>query len=204
MREYLERSMTFADYISLVDRLLAEGKTTGPIQNEAKVDFTKLNRYRIDRLEKTIVLGDAIKAAAQGLTRKMTWLIITEGWCGDAAQNVPAIEKIAAASDNITTRYILRDENLELMDRYLTDGARSIPKLIAIDDESGDVLGTWGSRPLAAQLAFEDMKARGIDKDTILEQMQRWYNSDRSVAVQKEFEDLIKQWGEGRWVAARG
>ena len=204
MREYLERSMTFADYISLVDRLLAEGKTTGPIQNEAKVDFTKLNRYRIDRLEKTIVLGDAIKAAAQGLTRKMTWLIITEGWCGDAAQNVPAIEKIAAASDNITTRYILRDENLELMDRYLTDGARSIPKLIAIDDESGDVLGTWGSRPLAAQLAFEDMKARGIDKDTILEQMQRWYNSDRSVAVQKEFEDLIKQWGEGRSVAARG
>ena len=204
MREYLERSMTFADYISLVDRLLAEGKTTGPIQNEAKVDFTKLNRYRIDRLEKTIVLGDAIKAAAQGLTRKMTWLIITEGWCGDAAQNVPAIEKIAAASDNITTRYILRDENLELMDRYLTDGARSIPKLIAIDDESGDVLGTWGSRPLAAKLAFEDMKARGIDKDTILEQMQRWYNSDRSVAVQKEFEDLIKQWGEGRSVAARG
>lgn len=204
MREYLERSMTFADYISLVDRLLAEGKTTGPIQNEAKVDFTKLNRYRINRLEKTIVLGDAIKAAAQGLTRKMTWLIITEGWCGDAAQNVPAIEKIAAASDNITTRYILRDENLELMDRYLTDGARSIPKLIAIDDESGDVLGTWGSRPLAAQLAFEDMKARGIDKDTILEQMQRWYNSDRSVAVQKEFEDLIKQWGEGRSVAARG
>lgn len=204
MREYLERSMTFADYISLVDRLLAEGKTTGPIQNEAKVEFTKLNRYRINRLEKTIVLGDAIKAAARGLTRKITWLIITEGWCGDAAQNVPAIEKIAAASDNITTRYILRDENLELMDRYLTDGARSIPKLIAIDDESGDVLGTWGSRPLAAQLAFQDMKARGIDKDSILEQMQRWYNSDRSVAVQKEFEDLIKQWGESRSVAARG
>lgn len=204
MREYLEKSMTFTDYISLVDRLLAEGKTTGPIQNEAKVEFTKLNRYRINRLEKTIVLGDTIKAAARGLTRKITWLIMTEGWCGDAAQNVPAIEKIAAASDNITTRYILRDENLELMDLYLTDGSRSIPKLIAIDDESGDVLGTWGSRPLAAQLAFEDMKARGIDKDAILEQMQRWYNSDRSVAVQKEFEDLIKQWGESRSVAARG
>lgn len=204
MREYLEKSMTFTDYISLVDKLLAEGKTTGPIQNEAKVEFTKLNRYRINRLEKTIVLGDTIKAAARGLTRKITWLIMTEGWCGDAAQNVPAIEKIAAASDNITTRYILRDENLELMDLYLTDGSRSIPKLIAIDDESGDVLGTWGSRPLAAQLAFEDMKARGIDKDAILEQMQRWYNSDRSVAVQKEFEDLIKQWGESRSVAARG
>ncbi len=204
MKEYLEKSMTFTDYISLVDKLLAEGKTTGPIQNEAKVEFTKLNRYRINRLEKTIVLGDTIKAAARGLSRKITWLIMTEGWCGDAAQNVPAIEKIAAASDNITTRYILRDENLELMDLYLTDGSRSIPKLIAIDDESGDVLGTWGSRPLAAQLAFEDMKARGIDKDAILEQMQRWYNSDRSVAVQKEFEDLIKQWGESRSVAARG
>ena len=194
--------MTFAEYISLVDKLLAKGSTTGPIQTVQKVEFTKLNRHRMNRLDKTIVLGEGIKAAAHGLSRKMTWLIITEGWCGDAAQNLPAIEKFAAENDNIETRYILRDENLELMDRYLTDGARSIPKLIAIDDETGDVLGTWGSRPLAAQNAYEDLKAKGIEKDAILERMQKWYNADRSVSLQNEFEDLIKEWGKGRSAAA--
>ena len=117
MKEYLERSMTFTEYLDLVDGLLKDGKTTGPVQTVAKVEFTKLNRYRMNRLEKTTVLGEGIKAAAAGLNRKLTWLIITEGWCGDAAQNVPAIEKIAAESDNIETRYILRDENLELMDK---------------------------------------------------------------------------------------
>lgn len=202
MREYLERSMTFTEYISLVNKLLAKGSTTGPIQTEQKVEFTKLNRHRMNRLDKTIVLGEGIKAAVHGLSRKMTWLIITEGWCGDAAQNLPAIEKIAAENDNIESRYILRDENLELMDRYLTDGSRSIPKLIAIDDGTGDVLGTWGSRPMAAQNAYEDLKAKGIENDAILEQMQRWYNADRSVSLQNEFEDLIKEWGRGRSAAA--
>ena len=61
----------------------------------------------------------------------MIWLIITEGWCGDAAQCIPTIEKIAAESKNIETHYVLRDENLDLIDEYLTNNARSIPKLIA-------------------------------------------------------------------------
>lgn len=202
MKEYLDRAMTYGEYVDLIDRLIAEGKTTGPVQNEAKVEFTKLNRHRMSRLEKTTVLGEGIKTAAAGLNRKMTWLIITEGWCGDAAQNVPAIEKIAAESDNIETRYIFRDENPELMDRYLTNGARSIPKLIAIDTGSGEVLGTWGSRPKTAQGAFEEIKAKGIEKDTILEQMQRWYNADRSASLQIEFEGLIDQWSKGRTAAA--
>ena len=87
---------------------------------------------------------------------------------------------------------------------YLTEGSRSIPKLIAIESESGEVLGTWGSRPLAAQQAFDEMKANGIEKDVILEQMQRLYNADRSLSLQKEFEDLITLWGKGRSAAARG
>ena len=58
------------------------------------------------------------------------WLILTEAWCGDAAQNIPTIEKIARENDRIKTLYLLRDENLELMDKYLTGGARAIPKLI--------------------------------------------------------------------------
>src|SRR5215212_8408222 len=119
MKEYLDKSMAFAEYIKLIDDLLLDGKTTGPNQSEAMFNYGKLNRQRMHRLEKTVVLNDSVKEKAQKIERKMIWLIITEGWCGDAAQNIPTIEKIASENPGkIQTRYVLRDENLELMDKY--------------------------------------------------------------------------------------
>src|SRR6476620_5284051 len=123
----------------------------------------------MQRLGKTVELAELVKTAAQDVKRKMIWLIITEGWCGDAAQNIPVIEKIASESGNIETRYILRDENPELIDQFLTEGARSIPKLIAIDRNSGDVLGTWGPRPKTAQKLFSEQRSLCIEKPVILE-----------------------------------
>ncbi len=124
----------------------------------------------------------------------MIWLIITEGWCGDAAQSIPVIERIAAAAENIETRYVLRDENLGLMDAYLTNGARSIPKLIALDAETLAELGTWGPRPRAAMDYFLEMKSIGLDKSEMMEKLQRWYNEDRNQAIQNEFQQLLEHW----------
>lgn len=122
MKEYIESAMTFAGYIELIDRLLLDGKTTGPNQSEVMFGYAKLNKQRMLRLEKTVELNESIRMAAKSLDRKLIWLILTEGWCGDAAQNLPVIEKIAAESVNIETRYLLRDENPELIDRFLTGG----------------------------------------------------------------------------------
>lgn len=183
--------MAFVEYIKLIDDLLAEGKTTGTNQSEAMFGYGKLNRHRMQRLEKTVELGDEVIDAVGAVTRKQIWLIITEGWCGDAAQNIPVIEKIAAESDKIETRYILRDENLDLMDQYLTGGARAIPKLIVLDAETLEVLGSWGSRPDSAQKLFYEMKNEGVEKTEILETMQRWYNDDHSRTLQAELIELI-------------
>ena len=194
--------MTYAEYLQLIDDLLLDGRTTGPNQSEAMFGYAKLNRQRMLRLEKTVELNAELKEAARRLERKLIWLVITEGWCGDAAQNIPVIEKIASASSNIETRYVLRDENLELIDRFLTGGARSIPKLIALDAESLEVLGTWGARPAAAQALFEEMKTRGVEKPTIMENLQRWYNADKSVSIQKDFATLIDLWAAKSAVTA--
>ena len=187
MKKYLERSVSYAEYRDLIERLVEEGKTTGPKQSQALADFTRLNLKRMERLEKTIPLGDEIKSAIGANKLQQIWLIITEAWCGDAAQNIPIIEKIAAESDIIQTRYILRDENPELIDRFLTFGARSIPKLIALDAETSEVLWTWGARPKAAQDLFSDLREQGIEKATIMEQLQRWYNEDKGRTIQAEF-----------------
>lgn len=194
MKNYIEKSMTYAEYIKLIDDLLIDGKTTGENQSEAMFNYGKLNRQRMRRLEKTVQLNESLKAQAQTVNRKMIWLIITEGWCGDAAQNIPIIEKIAAESENIETRYVLRDENLELMDAYLTNNARSIPKLIALDAETLEEIGTWGPRPQAAMIYFHELKEQGMEKPQIMENIQRWYNQDKEQSLQTEFATLFGQW----------
>ena len=200
MKKYLERSMSYVEYLKLIDNLLLEGKTTGTNQSEAMFNYGKINRQRMHRLEKTVELSEAVISAAKNTKRRVIWLILTEGWCGDAAQNIPVIEKIASQSGSIETRYILRDENLDLMDQFLTNGARSIPKLIAIDAETLEVIGTWGSRPAPAQKLFYELKEQGIEKSLIMEDLQRWYNADKSQTIQKEFAEFIEQ-GEGKQVS---
>lgn len=196
MKQYLDKSMTFAEYIKLIDDLLLDGKTTGPNQSEAMFGYGKLNRQRMHRLEKTVVLNDSLKENVKNVGSKWIWLVITEGWCGDAAQNVPIIEKIAAENPNIETRYVLRDENPELMDKYLTNNARSIPKLIALDAGTLEEIGTWGPRPQAAMDLFYELKSRGLEKPAIMESIQRWYISDKNQTIQAEFEELIAKWAE--------
>jgi len=194
MNKYIGRSLSFSEYIELLEGLSAEGKTTGPNQSESMVGYGRLNLARMRRLEKTIELDENVRPLISELVVDWTWLIITEGWCGDAAQNIPVIEKIAAANPGIETRYILRDENPELIDRFLTDGGRSIPKLIAIDRNSSDVLGTWGPRPKTAQKLFSEQRSLCIEKPVILENIQRWYLADRGRSLQLEIAELTKEW----------
>jgi hypothetical protein len=196
LKTYVEKSMTYAEYIKLIDDLLLDGKTTGTNQSEVMFNYGKLNRQRMHRLEKTVSLSDSVKEKARNFERKSIWLIITEGWCGDAAQNIPTIEKIASEGENIETRYILRDENLELMDAYLTNNARSIPKLIALDAKTFEVLGTWGPRPKVAMDYFIEMRDGGMEKPQMMENIQRWYLQDKEQSLQKEFESLLGEWSD--------
>jgi hypothetical protein len=197
MEQYIEKSMSFAEYIKLIDDLLLDGKTTGENQSEAMFNYGKLNRQRMHRLEKNVRLNDSLKEKARSVGRKMIWLIITEGWCGDAAQNIPTIEKIASENpDKIETRYVLRDENLELTDKYLTLGARSIPKLVALDAETLEELGTWGPRPQVAMDYFFEMREKGLEKPEMMENLQRWYLADKEQSLQKEFEVLLGEWSD--------
>ena len=203
MKNYIEKSMTFAEYIKLIDDLLLDGKTTGGIQSDAMFNYGKLNRQRMHRLEKTVKLNDSLVEKAKKIERKMIWLIVTEGWCGDAAQNLPTIEKIAAENpENIETRYVLRDENLELMDSFLTDNARSIPKLIALNAKTLETIGTWGPRPKAAMDYYHELKNQGLEKPQIMENLQRWYLQDKEKSLQSEFEVLLSEWSNSKQQAA--
>ena len=194
MKEYIDRSLNFNKYIELLETLLSAGKTTGPNQSESMVGYGRLNLARMRRIKKTVELDEGESSQLAALDIDWIWLVITEGWCGDAAQNIPVIEKLAKMNPGIETRYILRDENPDLMDRFLTNGARSIPKLISIDRKSGKILGTWGPRPKAAQDRFIELRSQGIEKSAITEEIQRWYLADRGRSLQREIAQLTSEW----------
>ena len=187
----LGNTYSFEAYKEHVLDLVTQGKTSGPEQREDLIHFTELNAKRMKRVEKTTVLTDAVKENLLKLSQPLTWLLISEAWCGDAAQIVPVIGKIAAETEHLDLKIILRDEHEEIMDQYLTNGGRSIPKLICLDDQHREVF-SWGPRPKTIQQVVTDTKAEGITDHAILvERIQNAYNQDRSSSIQQELSELM-------------
>ncbi|HXB09299.1 MAG TPA: thioredoxin family protein [Puia sp.] len=188
---YLQKAISYEAYVALIDDLVATGKTTGPDQSEAFIHYTQLSQQRMHRWEKTIQLVPSVETAIRSITVPQTWLVLTEAWCGDAAHAIPVLHALAALNPLITLRFLFRDENPELMDRYLTNGvSRSIPKLIALDTATGEELFTWGPRPAPLQTIFLKLKAEGGVFAAIKEELQRWYNKDRTITIQQEMAAL--------------
>lgn len=189
---HLDKSLTYPEYLLLLNNLLAQGKTTGPDQSDDFVEYAKLNMQRMNRLNKTVILLPELKAALKSIKGKYVWLTLTEGWCGDAAQNIPIFHAMENECPNIELRLLLRDENLDLMDQYLTNGTRSIPKLICLERESLKEIFTWGPRPQAVQNIMMELKAKNTPKQESIIAVQKWYNADATKTAQQEFLQLLK------------
>jgi len=159
IKESLKSSMSYLSYRSLVKLLVEDNSNSGLEKSESLAEYTKLNDKRMNRWDKTFKISDADKAILSNFNENISWLVITESWCGDAAHIVPVLNKIAEFI-NINFRVVLRDENMELMDMFLTNGAQSIPKLIMIDNASGEVLNTYGSRPNEATKMVANYKEK--------------------------------------------
>ena len=187
----LTNSFTFESYKELMQALVAAGKTSGPDQREDLIHYTELNAKRMKRIEKTTILKEELKNLISSIQEPMTWVLISEAWCGDAAQIVPVLGKIAAESELIDLQIILRDEHLDIMDQYLTNGGRSIPKLICLDQEDREIF-VWGPRPATIQQVVNDTKAEGITDHAILvERIQYAYNNDHTRSIQQEMCDIL-------------
>jgi len=195
--EIINEAMDYDKYRQMIDELLQQDKTTGDNHSEEMVHYTKMNVQRMNRLDKRVELTDSLAKKLNELDEKWIWLVLTEAWCGDAAQNIPAIVKIANESDNIDVKFILRDKHLEIMDAYLTNGGRSIPKLICLDAETLEEVGTWGPRPEAAQeKAMEWKNNESISKEEWAKKLHKWYAKDRTKELQSEFKELISKWNK--------
>jgi len=184
------QGMDYLTYRALVDQLLLEGKST----SEASYDlhYTKMNVQRMTRVDKTASLTEELTAAIDSLKANYKFLVITEGWCGDAAQIVPVFNKIATASlGKIDLKFVLRDKNLPLIDAHLTNGGRAIPVLIVLNESVDQVLATWAPRPQVLQELLKEWKKETTEMPILAEKLHGWYAKDKTQSTQAELKVLL-------------
>ncbi|WP_343850279.1 thioredoxin family protein [Algoriphagus jejuensis] len=192
--DILKKGLTYPEFRILTEKLVAEGKTTGANQSEAYLEYTRLNHQRMKRWDKTLKISTEMTALVQSISEPQVWTVITEAWCGDGAQSIPFLAAVADLNPVIDFRILMRDEYPEVMDEYLTNGARSIPKLISMTADLTCELFIWGPKPdyLITRLKEYKHDAKGLSYQDYSTEVHLWYARNRNHDLEQELIPLIQ------------
>jgi hypothetical protein len=177
--------MNLNDYLSHWDKALEGG-----IYLESYADYLSLNRVRFNRNYKTFKASEEFVKVSQRVSKPTHWIIITEPWCGDAAQSVPVLLRLLEHIPSASYSLSLRDQG-SLIDQYLTNGGKGIPKVIVRDDQGNDLM-VWGPRTHQAQELFNGLKAQGVELHVLHESLHGWYAKDQGKSLEYEFLALVQ------------
>jgi Thioredoxin len=183
LNQYWEKGYTYVAFRALMHELHGKKMVTGPNQSDDLLAYSILNEQRMNRIDKHGSIQDVSKSS-----ESLRILVITEGWCGDSAQILPYMEKWSAAKGH-QLRIVLRDENLDLMDQYLTNGARAVPMFLFLNNE-GAMVTRWGARPEALQNMVVNWKKEGLTKEVFVTMIHKWYADDKGMTCVQEWEEL--------------
>lgn len=193
----LDQAMTYAEYRDLIDDLLLDNRTTGSNQSESMINYARMGQKRMRKWDKIAKPKPELVKLISQIDKNMVWLVITEGWCGDAGQSIPFFHMMSELNEHLELKLVLRDEHPELMDAFLTNGARSIPILIAINPDDFKVLGSWGPRPAPIQREFVDNKrTQKLTNKDFSEYLHLWYAKDKGQTIQLEFLSILDKWSQ--------
>ena len=188
----VSNALSYTQYINLT-KIEIENTDVNSLDDAEKTlfDYKKLNLQRSERIEKHHTIDAELKSIILNIKTPQNWIVITENWCGDSAQNLPYIAALTKVNPEINFKILLRDSNLEVMDKYLTNGTRSIPKLIAFDEEWNELF-EWGPRPQAAKELMENLKNEGLPKTAKYEKLHLWYGRNRGKEIEQEFKQILQ------------
>lgn len=196
------KSFDYDSFKVRTQELLDEGQPTSGDAEEMPdlLEFTKLNLKRMERIPKQVELNHALVEKLLMLPDHLYWVVFVEGWCGDVAQNLPVLHQMAEATGKVDLKLLWRDQNPNMMDSYLTNGGKSIPKLVAIRSSDHQELGTWGPRPRPVQEEILKIKDEYSDRpkkemvEALHKRMHKWYAEDKGKTLQEEFITLLEEW----------
>lgn len=191
-KSYWEKGITYPDYKAMIQDLHHNNKTTGNNHSEELLKYSRLNEHRSERIEKTFKALDSTLHTLKQLPFSLKWLIIAESWCGDVAQNIPAFYKLSELlKPKIEMRVVLRDENPELINAFLTNGGKAIPIVLCLN-ANFQYLHHWGPRPAPAQSIVLESKKNQIPYTEYGETLHKWYSKDKNVTLQNELTQLLQ------------
>lgn len=191
-QEALQDALTYEAYLLLMQDLVQQSKSTGVEQSDALSNYTLLNYKRMQRLNKTLKIGLEIGERISKDRRNLKFLVLTESWCGDAAQSIPMVSKICGLHKQWSLHLISRDAHPALMDQFLTNGARSIPKVLILDANTLSLVAHWGPRPrVATQMVVEYKATHGSLDAAFKQSLQLWYNKDKGQSTLLDFMQLL-------------
>jgi thiol-disulfide isomerase/thioredoxin len=193
VKESLSKAFSYQDYREQVATHVEYGTSSGPDKSEALSNYTLLNNSRMKRLDKTMKIEEDVLEKFKQYHKNVTWLVLTESWCGDAAHAMPVMNKLVEQAKNLDLKILYRDENKELMNRFLTNGTMSIPKLIAFDNETQEVINDWGPSPLIIINKTKEFKAtHGALTPEFKKEIQVWYNQNKGKCIASDLLKLIE------------
>jgi len=193
VKESLSKAISYQDYRGQVATHVENGTSSGPDKSEALSNYTLLNNSRMKRLDATMKIEEDVLEKFQQYDKNVTWLVLTESWCGDAAHAMPVMNKLVEQAKNLDFKILYRDENEELMNRFLTNGTMSIPKLIAFDNETQEVINDWGPSPLIIMNKTKDFKAaHDLLTTEFKKEIQIWYNQNKGKCIARDLLKLIE------------
>ena len=182
--------MEFTAYLQMFPEILADPGPLAPYNDPHYQNYVRLNLSRMHRWLKTGILDTELSDLIRGIDGAQYWTVITEPWCGDASHTIPFIHRLSELNPLVKVDYVLRDTPPFLIDQYLTNGKKSIPKLIVADKDHRD-LAVWGPRPVGCQRLFEQMAKDNVEADERKVALQNWYNEDKGTSFQKELLQLL-------------
>lgn len=188
-RQLVEEGLTYRQYRSELDELLS--RSTESEEERRMRPYVSNNVRLMEGFDSAYRLGDALREAMAAAPPSI-WLVLTEGWCGDAAYCAPLFALAESClPDKVTLRFLFRDRHPRLMDAHLTDGGRSIPKLICLD-RSLNELWTWGPRPSVLYTMVKSWRNEGMTLKELIPLVHDWYISDGTLTMQQELSTLFR------------
>jgi len=194
LKNYWDKAVFYTDYKNIIKKRAEQNTDSLNEREKELIHYTDLNISRINRIEKTLVLSEDISSKLHGINQRINILVISEGWCGDAAQIVPVIHKMAENSDNLELKLFFRDEDESLINQYLTNGGKAIPIVILLKAETFEEIAHWGPRPKACIPLLQRYKTdpENYTHDQFVLDIQNFYNHDKGQSIANEIIEILQ------------
>ncbi len=182
---------TIAQIIHRMEHTLQKATLAALNEQEKRyLEYTRLNLQRIRKWQKIYQPEPSVGKIFRAISETILFLVISEDWCGDAAQVVPCLHQLVAENPRLHLRFLDRDTHPQIMDCFLTEGKRSIPVIIGVRPD-GSVLFRWGPRPKPAETLYQHARSQQLPQQVILHRLHTWYAKDHCRTAESEWAELL-------------